>query len=49
MKSEIVAVIRGSVVSKSSSSISEVKAYQRPNRLKPKGGPEWEAYARIWL
>ena len=38
MKSEIVAAIRGSVVSKSSSSISEVKAYQKPNRLKPKGG-----------
>ena len=38
MKSEIVAAIRGSVVNKSSSSISEVKAYQKPNRLKPKGG-----------
>ena len=38
MKSEIAAAIRGSVVSKSSSSISEVKAYQKRNRLKPKGG-----------
>ena len=38
MKSEIVAAIKGSVVNKSSSSISEVKAYQKPNRLKPKGG-----------
>ena len=38
MKSEIIAAIRGSVVSESSSSISEVKAYQKPNRLKPKGG-----------
>ena len=38
MKSEIVAAIRGSVVNKSSSSISEVKTYQKPNRLKPKGG-----------
>ena len=38
MKSEIVAAIRGSVVNKSSSSISEVKPYQKPNQLKPKGG-----------
>ena len=37
MKSGIVAAIRGSVVNKSSSSISEVKAYQKPNQLKPKG------------
>ena len=37
MKSAIVAAIRGSVVNKSSSSISEVKAYQKQNRLKPKG------------
>ena len=37
MKSTIVAAIRGSVVNKSSSSISEVKAYQKQNRLKPKG------------
>ena len=38
MKSEIVAAMKGSVVNKSSSSISEVNAYQKPNRLKPKGG-----------
>ena len=38
IKSEIVAAMRGSVVNKSSSSTSEVKAYQKPNRLKPKGG-----------
>ena len=38
MKSEIVVAIRGSVVNKSSSSIREVKAYQKPNRLKPRGG-----------
>ena len=38
MKSEIVAAIRGSFVNKSSSNISEVKAHQKPNRLKPKGG-----------
>ena len=38
MKSEIVAVIRGSVGNKSSSSISEVKVCQKANRLKPKGG-----------
>ena len=38
MKSEIVAAIRASVVNKSSSSNSEVKAYQKPNRRKPKGG-----------
>ena len=31
MKSEIVAAIRGSVVNKSSSSIGEVKAYQKQN------------------
>ena len=31
MKSDIVAAIRESVVNKSSSSISEVKAYQKPN------------------
>ena len=36
MKSEIVAAIRGFVFNKSSSSIIEVKAYQKPNRLKPK-------------
>ena len=38
MKSENVAAIRGFVVNQSSSSISEVKASQKPNRLKPKGG-----------
>ena len=38
MKSEIVAAIRRSIVNESSSSISEVKAYQKPNRLKPIGG-----------
>ena len=38
MKSEIVAAIRGSVVNKRSNSISEVKAYQKPIRLKRKGG-----------
>ena len=38
MKLEIVAAIRGSVVSESCSSISKVKAYQKPNQLKPKGG-----------
>ena len=38
MKLEIVAAIGGSVVNKSSSRISEVKAYQKPNRPKPKGG-----------
>ena len=39
MKSQIVAAIRRSVVNKNSSSISELKAYQKPNQLKPKGGP----------
>ena len=38
MKSEIVAAIRRSVFNKSSSSISEVKAYQKPNQLKTKRG-----------
>ena len=38
MKLEIVAAIRGSVVNKSSGRISEVKAYQKPSRPKPKGG-----------
>ena len=38
MKSEIVAAMRGSVVNKSSNSISEVKAYQKPNRLKQISG-----------
>ena len=38
MKSEIVAAVRGYVVDKSSSSISEVKTYHKPNRLKLKGG-----------
>ena len=46
MKSEIDAVIGGSVVNKSSSSISEFKAYQKPNQ--PKQNTTKEDVKSVW-